>query len=100
MVEVRLDKNLQFHPVFISIFKAGQKCGGDDQMWDFDQTHSQNALRVFACLLLFFCAGLCQVGGGCSKTAVYSCSDCIRSGPGCAWCMQEASVTHTSSCSA
>lgn len=55
MVEVRLDKNLQFHPVLISICMAGQKCGGDDQMWDFYQTHSQNALRVFACLFVCCC---------------------------------------------
>lgn len=47
----------------------------------------------------FFCAGLCQVGGGCTKISVNSCSDCIQSGPECAWCMQEASVTHTSSSS-
>lgn len=62
-----------------------------EHMWDFDQVYSQNALWGF---VLFFSAGLCQVGGGCSKTVVNSCSDCIRSGADCAWCMQEASVTH------
>uniref|UniRef100_H3CML1 Integrin beta n=1 Tax=Tetraodon nigroviridis TaxID=99883 RepID=H3CML1_TETNG len=43
---------------------------------------SQKALWVCVC------AGLCQAGGEC-KTVASSCSDCIRSGPDCVWCMQE-----------
>ncbi|TWW81159.1 integrin beta-2 isoform X2 [Takifugu flavidus] len=45
--------------------------------------------QVFFLFLLMGKNGLCQVGGSCSKTVVNSCSDCIRSGPDCAWCMQE-----------
>ncbi|CAF95982.1 unnamed protein product, partial [Tetraodon nigroviridis] len=45
--------------------------------------------QVLFLLLLMGQKGLCQAGGEC-KTVASSCSDCIRSGPDCVWCMQEA----------
>nr|XP_057938901.1 integrin beta-2 [Doryrhamphus excisus] len=49
--------------------------------------------RHFSLFLLFFLLSLapngwCQKEEVCSKSIINSCSDCIRSGPYCAWCQQ------------
>ncbi|XP_033470958.1 integrin beta-2 [Epinephelus lanceolatus] len=43
---------------------------------------------LFLLLLLMGKNGLCQQEEVCTKSAINSCSDCIKSGPYCVWCQQ------------